>query len=51
MTLVYDDYNETWVWVATDNHDMEVSPQFDYEEDARAWYTDIKAFFSSKAIE
>ena len=37
MTLIYDDFNEYWVWVEMKNHDIELSPQFDYEDDAIQW--------------
>lgn len=39
MTLIYDEYAEVWVWVEENNHDIELSPQFDYEEAARLWRT------------
>ena len=37
MILIYDDYNDVWVWVEEHNHDEEMSPRFDEEEDARLW--------------
>lgn len=42
MTLICDDYNEVYVWVDDDDHDHELSPHFDYEEDAHAWRERIK---------
>ena len=39
MTLIHDEYSECWVWVEDKNHDIELSPQFDTEEDARLWRT------------
>jgi len=39
MTLIHDEYQECWVWVEDKNHDVELSPQFDTEEDARLWKT------------
>lgn len=39
MTLVHDEFQEVWVWVEDKNHDVELSPQFDTEEDARLWKT------------
>lgn len=39
MTLIHDEYSDTWVWVETNNHEIELSPQFDYEEDAKLWKT------------
>jgi hypothetical protein len=39
MTLIYDDYTVCWVWVEENNHDIELSPQFDDEDSARLWRT------------
>lgn len=41
MSLIYDEYNDCWVWVETKNHDVELSPVFDTEEDAKFWRTRI----------
>jgi hypothetical protein len=37
MILIEDAYAECWVWVEKNNHDIELSPQFDTEEDAALW--------------
>jgi hypothetical protein len=37
MKLILDDYNGVYVWVSDDNEDDELSPHFDYEEDAVQW--------------
>jgi hypothetical protein len=37
MRLVHDEYNDCWVWVEDHNEDLELSPHFDYEEDAIRW--------------
>jgi hypothetical protein len=51
MTLIYDDYNDCWVWVDVDQQDLELSPHFDYEEDAIQWYGRIsKHVFSEFGI-
>jgi hypothetical protein len=42
MTLILDDYNQVYVWVDEENHDLELSPRFDYEEDANMWFNRIK---------
>lgn len=42
MKLINDDYNQVYVWVADDNEDEELSPHFDYEEDAIQWHDRIK---------
>lgn len=39
MELIYDDYNDIWVWVEKNDHDKELSPQFDEKEDALLWQT------------
>jgi len=41
MKLIYDDYEDAWIWVEEKNHDIELSPRFDEEEDAKAWKTRI----------
>ena len=38
MRLICDDYNQIYVWVEDHNEDLELSPHFDYEEDAIKWY-------------
>ena len=48
MTLIYDDYNDVWVWVDVDNHDNELSPQFDEEESAVEWYGIVSAHILSE---
>ena len=42
MKLLYDDTNQIYVWVDDYNEDEELSPHFDYEEDAEQWYQRIK---------
>lgn len=37
MKLICDDFNEIYVWVDDFDEDHELSPHFDYEEDAIAW--------------
>jgi hypothetical protein len=39
MVLIYDEYGDFWVWVEKNDHDTELSPQFDTEEDALLWRT------------
>jgi hypothetical protein len=39
MILIHDEFQEYWVWVEANNHDVELSPQFDTEYDARLWQT------------
>jgi hypothetical protein len=42
MKLLYDDYNQVYVWVDDYSEDDELSPHFDYEEDALEWKKRIK---------
>lgn len=42
MKLICDDYNQVYVWVDDCNEDNELSPRFDYEEDAENWYKRMK---------
>jgi hypothetical protein len=37
MKLLSDDYRQIYVWVDDHNEDFELSPHFDYEEDALEW--------------
>ena len=37
MRLILDDYNGVYVWVDDNNENEELSPHFDYEEDAIQW--------------
>lgn len=37
MKLLTDEINQIYVWVDDDNEQMELSPHFDYEEDALQW--------------
>ena len=38
MKLICDDYNEVYVWVDDADENLELSPHFDYEEDAIEWH-------------
>lgn len=42
MKLICDDYNQIYVWVDDQDHDLELSPHFDYEEDAIEWKNRMK---------
>jgi hypothetical protein len=41
MHLILDDYNQIYVWVDDSDENTELSPHFDYEEDAIQWYGTI----------
>ena len=38
MTLFYDEFDDVYVWVETDDENIELSPRFDDEEGAIQWY-------------
>lgn len=42
MRLILDDYNQIYVWVDDNNENDELSPHFDYEEDAVQWRDRMK---------
>ena len=42
MKLLCDDYKEVYVWVDDMDEDVELSPHFDYEEDAIRWRDRMK---------
>lgn len=42
MKLICDDYNQIYVWVDDLDEDNELSPRFDYEEDAIQWKERMK---------
>jgi hypothetical protein len=42
MILIEDDYKQVYVWVDDQNHDLELSPHFDYSEDALLWRDRMK---------
>ena len=37
MKLINDEYNDCWVWTEEHDENIELSPHFDYEEDAIQW--------------
>lgn len=37
MKLICDDYQQVYVWVEDHDENIELSPHFDYEEDAIQW--------------
>ena len=42
MRLKLDDNNGIYVWVDDNDDKIELSPHFDYEEDAVQWYSRIQ---------
>jgi hypothetical protein len=48
MKLFLDDYNQVYVWVEDLDENVELSPRFDYEEDAVEWRNRMKREFNDK---
>ena len=48
MILIEDDYRQVYVWVDEDNPDLELSPHFDYSEDAIRWRDRMKQELNGK---
>lgn len=42
MKMLYDDYHQIYVWVSDTDENEELSPRFDYEEDADQWFERMK---------
>jgi len=38
MHLLRDDHNQVYIWVDDTDENVELSPHYDYEEDAIIWY-------------
>lgn len=45
MKLLADDINQVYVWIDESNENVELSPRFDYEDDALQWKEKITAIF------
>ena len=48
MKLICDDYNQVYIWVEDLDEDIELSPRFDYEEDAITWKNRIEALLNEE---
>ena len=48
MRLICDDYNQVYIWVEDLNEDIELSPRFDYEEDAIQWKERMEQLLKDK---
>ena len=49
MTLIYDDFDEVYVWVEDKDHDIELSPVYDDEASARKWYDRMMTIMSKES--
>jgi hypothetical protein len=48
MRLICDDYNQVYIWVEDLDENVELSPRFDYEEDAIEWKNRIEDLLSKE---
>lgn len=48
MRLICDDYNQIYVWVEDLDENVELSPRFDYEEDAIEWKQRLEELLKAK---
>ncbi len=48
MRLICDDYNQIYVWVEDLDENIELSPRFDYEEDAVQWRDRVARLLKDK---
>ena len=48
MELICDDYNQVYVWVDNVDHNNELSPHFDYEDDALQWRDNMNNILNGK---
>lgn len=48
MSLYFDEYDGIFVWVKTNDENIELSPRFDTEEDAQEWYNTVRKIFKGK---
>ena len=48
MRLICDDYNGVYVWVEDHDEDIELSPHFDYEDDAIEWQRRMKKILTGR---
>jgi len=48
MMLIYDEFDDVWIWVEKNDQDIALSPEFDTEEDARLWRARIANIIKGK---
>lgn len=48
MFLYYDEYDDIYVWIDTQDHNIEYSPWFDTEAQANEWYERISKIIFEK---
>lgn len=48
MELKCDDVNQVYIWVDSENSDVEISPHFDYEDDALHWMDNVKSHITGR---
>lgn len=48
MNLIFDEYEGVFIWVKSNDENIELSPRFDTEEDAQDWYNTMRKIFKGK---
>lgn len=48
MELKCDDIQQVYVWVDSEDHAKELSPHFDYEDDALYWFDRVRASITGR---
>jgi len=50
MILIHKEFEEYWVWVEANNYNVELSPPFDFENDAMLWRTRMIHILKKPAV-
>ena len=50
MTLIYDDFDDVYVWVEDNDHNIALCPEYDDEESARQWYSRVYAIMQTAKL-
>ncbi len=50
MRLICDDFQNVYVWVEDHDENIELSPHFDYEEDAAQWKLRIEQLLKEQHV-
>lgn len=48
MELKCDDIQQVYVWVDSEDRSKELSPHFDYEDDALQWFDQVRASITGR---
>ena len=48
MVLKCDDINQVYVWIDSEDSGVELSPHFDYEDDALHWFDQVRSSITGR---